>query len=105
MSNANAPGSKLNPMVGEIVRRAILDLMTDIGGEQNDDVLATLLAELGHRIARRDVAAEMRWLADQGLIAIEQLGPFLVGRVLSDGRDVAEGRLAVDGVRRHKTGE
>ena len=106
MSNANAAAvSSLNPIVREIVRRAILDLMNDIGGEQNDDVLATLLAELGHRIARRDVATEMHWLADQRLITVEQLGPFLVGRTLSDGRDIAEGRLVIDGVRRHKTGE
>lgn len=88
-----------------LVRRAILDLMHDIGGEQNDDVLAILLAELGHRIARRDVAAQMDFLADAGLIAVGTLGPYKVARILADGRDVAEGRLTVDGVWRHKTGD
>jgi hypothetical protein len=88
-----------------LVRRAILDLLHDIGGEQNDDVLTILLAELGHRIARRDVAEQLRWLAAENFIATEQLGPFLAARILADGRDIAEGRLVVDGVWRHKTGD
>jgi len=88
-----------------LIRRAILDLLNDIGGEQNDDVLAMLLAQLGHRIARRDVADQLRWLAEQKLIASEELGPFLVARILADGRDIAEGRLVVEGVWRHKTGD
>ena len=88
-----------------LVRRAILDLLDDIGGEQNDDVLALLLAQVGHRIARRDVAEQMRWLAEEKLIAVEDLGPFLVGRILSDGRDISQGRLVVEGVWRHKTGD
>lgn len=88
-----------------MVRRAILDLLNDIGGEENDDVLAMLLAQLGHRIARRDVADQLRWLAEQKLIASEELGLFLVARILADGRDIAEGRLVVEGVWRHKTGD
>lgn len=88
-----------------MVRRAILDLLNDIGGEENDDVLTMLLAQLGHRIARRDVADQLRWLAEQKLIASEELGLFLVARILADGRDIAEGRLVVEGVWRHKTGD
>lgn len=93
------------PAIVPLVRRAILDLLDDIGGEQNDDVLALLLAQVGHRIARRDVAEQMRWLASENLIATEDLGPFLVGRILADGRDISQGRLVVDGVWRHKTGD
>ena len=88
-----------------LVRRAILDLMHDIGGEHNDDYLAVLLGELGHRVARRDVAEQVRWLADAGLVSAEPLGPFLSCRILADGRDVADGKLLVDGVWRHKTGD
>lgn len=86
-----------------VIRRAILDLLTDIGGEHNDDVIARLLAELGHRVARRDVGEQMAWLTEQGLIATEQLGPYIVGRALADGRDASEGRLVVEGVSRHST--
>lgn len=95
----------MSPLVQEIVRRAILDLLTDIGGEHNDEVLATLLLELGHRVARRDVRAEMAWLAEGGFIETEELGHYLVARVLADGRDVAEGNLVVDGIRKFKTGD
>lgn len=87
-----------------VIRRAILDFMDAIGGEQSDDTLALQLQQLGHRIARRDVADQMRWLGEQGLIEVEQLGPYLVGRVLPDGVDAAGGRLSIDGLGRHKTG-
>lgn len=88
-----------------LVRRAILDLLNDVGGEQNDDVLSILLAGLGHPLARRDVRAQMEWLAEQKLVEGEELGPFYVSSILADGRDIAEGRLVVDGVWRHKTGK
>ena len=95
----------MSPLVQEIVRRAILDLLTDIGGEQNDEVLAALLLELGHRVARRDVRAEMEWLSTGGFIETEELGHYLVARVLADGRDVADGNLVVAGIRKFKTGD
>jgi hypothetical protein len=89
----------------ELIRRAILDLLNEIGGEHNDDVLMRWLAELGHRIPRRDVRAELAWLAGQDLVATEEVGPYVVARIRPDGIDVAEGRLTIEGVRRHKTGE
>lgn len=89
-----------------VIRRAILDLLNDIGGEHNDDVLTQLLVQLGHRVARRDVAEQLAWLADEAqLIRVEDLGPYKVARILADGRDAAEGRLLVDGVSRFKTGD
>lgn len=95
----------MNPIIAPIVRRAILDLLFDIGLEQNDEVLAKLLGQLGHRAARREVAAQLGWLADAGLIKTEQLGGYVVARILADGRDVSEGRLAVEGVSRFRTGD
>lgn len=87
-----------------LVRRAILDLLDHDGGAQNDDVITLMLAELGHRIARRDVAEQLHWLSQQGLVDAEEVGPYLVASTTSDGRDIAAGRLVVDGVWRHKTG-
>lgn len=95
----------MNPLIQPLVRRAILDLLTDIGGEQNEDYLSLMLTALGHPIARRDVLAEMKWLGEQGLLAVEEMEPFHVARILADGRDVANGKLVVEGVWRHKTGE
>ena len=95
----------MSPVILPIVRRAILDLMESIGGEQTDATLTLMLNELGHRVAQRDVTAQLRWLADAGLIIAEELGSYLVVRILTDGRDVANGRYSVDGVSLYKTGE
>ena len=88
-----------------LVRRAILDLLFDLGGEHNDETLTLQLREIGHRVARRDIADELAWLADKGLIASDVLGPFRTARILTDGRDVAEGMLRFEGVSPFKTGE
>lgn len=93
------------PIVLPIVRRAILDLLEEIGGEHNHDTLALQLRSLGHRVAARDVAEQLRWLAAAGLVKAEDLGPYTLARILLDGRDVATGQLVVDGVSRHRTGE
>ncbi len=95
----------LSPAIQPLVRRAILDLILDVGGEINDDTIAILLAELGHRVARRDVAAELEWLKGEGLVNLELAGTFLVATSTSDGRYVALGRDRREGVSRHKTGE
>lgn len=93
------------PLIVPVIRRAILDLLADIGGERNHDVIAMELNQLGHSVSRRDVAEQMAWLGEAGLLHCEQLGPFHVARILADGRDVAAGTLTVDGVSPHKTGE
>lgn len=92
-------------IVIEIVRRAILDLLNEIGGEHNDDVIRHWLSGVGHRVARREVRQQLEWLKEQRLIAADEVGPYLVARVLPDGRDVADGLMSFDGVSRHKTGE
>lgn len=95
----------MTPLIIPLVRRAILDLMESIGGEHNDEALTMMLNELGHRVARRDVAEQLRWLGNQNLILAEELAPYLVVRILADGRDVANGRYSVEGVSLYKTGE
>lgn len=90
-------------MVLPIIRRAILDLLTDVGGEHNHEVIALMLDQLGHRVARRDVAEQLKWLAGERLVEIEEMQPYLVARVLPDGRDVSAGRLTIAGVSKHST--
>lgn len=84
-----------------VIRRAILDFMNEIGGEQSDDTLTLLLKQRGHPVARRTVVEQMRWLADAGLIAAEEVEPFLLAQILPDGEDVANGHFFYDGVHRH----
>ncbi|AOW22750.1 hypothetical protein AVM11_03330 [Sphingomonas melonis TY] len=93
------------PLALPIVRRAILDLLEEIGGEHNHDTLTLQLRSLGHRVAARDVAEQLLWLGGAGLVHAEALGPYTVARVLADGRDVATGQLTVEGVSRHRTGD
>lgn len=95
----------ISPVIAPLVRRAILDLVADVGGELNDDTIQLCLNELGHRVARADVGAEMRWLAAMGLLVVEPVGSYLVARSTANGRDTAAGLMRVDGVGRHKTGD
>ena len=85
-----------------IVRRAILELLSDIGGANNDQIIAEWLARMGHVVSGRDVRADLHFLADLNLVRIETLQDFVIADVSSDGRDVAEGRLRIDGVSRHR---
>lgn len=88
-----------------IIRRAILDLVEDTGGELNDETITILLNELGHRVARSDIRDEMGWLAGSGLLTAKVVGPYIVARSTPNGCDVANGLLRIDGISRHKTGE
>lgn len=89
-----------------LVRRAILDLLNDVGGEENDDVLTILLTQLGHRFPRPAVREQMLWLAshEMKLVEAQECGPYTVASMLPNGIEVAEGRLKLDGIWRHKTG-
>lgn len=90
-----------------LIRRAILDLINDVGGEENDDVLTIMLTGLGHRFPRPAVTEQMRWLADHDmrLLEITEFGPYTVASILPNGIEVAEGRLKLNGIWRHKTGK
>jgi hypothetical protein len=94
----------VNDLIAPVVRRAILDLLEDIGGEQNDEVLAILLNDLGHRVARRDVESCLKFLTAAKLVKLDVVGPYVVAEILPDGRDVATGKLQIEGISRHKTG-
>lgn len=95
----------MNDVIAPVVRRAILDLLEDIGGEHNDQELQLLLNSLGHRLSRGNVVQTIQWLAERNLIRAESVGPFTVCSILPGGRDVAQGLETGEGVSRHKTGD
>jgi hypothetical protein len=95
----------MNQLIAPVVRRAILDLLSDIGGEHTANELALLLNELGHRLAVRDVVEQVNWLSGKSLLIAQEFEQFTVARILTDGRDVADGRYIVEGVSKFKTGE
>lgn len=95
----------MSALGNEWLRRAVLDLLNDIGGEHNHAEIAHLLNELGQAVAHRDVAEAMAWLGDKKLVICQTLGRFEVARILEDGRDVATDRLIVAGVSKFRTSE
>lgn len=66
----------------------------------NSSVLVGLMEKLGHTMTRDQVKTELRWLAEQGLLTVEQAGSVLVATLDGRGQDVAEGRARVDGIQR-----
>lgn len=95
----------IHPAIRPIIRRAILDLLLDVGGEINDDTVTILLNEIGHRVGGPDVVTELRWLAERDLLKLQDLGALIVVSSTSAGRAAAAGTMRFDGVSRHKTGE
>lgn len=95
----------IHEAIQPLVRRAILDLVLDVGGEVNDDDVTILLNELGHRVGGPDVVIELRWLAEHDLLKIKEYPAYVVVASTKLGNAVAAGTMRVDGVHRHKTGE
>jgi Fe2+ or Zn2+ uptake regulation protein len=66
----------------------------------NSSVLVGLIEKLGHTMTRDQVKTELRWLAEQGLVSVEDAGSVIVATLDERGQDVAEGRAKVDGIQR-----
>ena len=82
-------------------RLEILRILAQLPGYRtNNAVLLGALRELGHNPSRDQLRAELQWLAEQGLIAVEELAPAMIATLLGRGADVAEGRATVPGVQR-----
>lgn len=66
----------------------------------NDSVLCDAVNRAGVPSTRDQIRGDLAWLAEQGLIEIEPLADLKIARLTERGRDVAEGRAVVDGVKR-----
>lgn len=66
----------------------------------NSSVLVGLMEKLGHTMTRDQVKTELRWLAEQGLLTVEDAGAVIVATLEERGQDVADGRAKVDGIAR-----
>ncbi|MBZ6377356.1 hypothetical protein B5C34_05340 [Pacificimonas flava] len=92
----------MSETIRHIVRRAILELLADIGGRHNDAELKLLLQPMGHRVSGREIRADLQQLCDERLVALEAVGGYLIAEITEDGRDCAEGNLVAPGVYRHR---
>jgi repressor of nif and glnA expression len=87
-------------------RLVILRSLSETQGySANDSILHDVLASFGHSLSRDAVRTHMRWLEEQGLLAIQKIGDrTLVASITERGVDVATGRARVDGVKRPSPG-
>ncbi len=82
-------------------RLVLLRILSELPSyRSNSSVLAVLMEKMGHNMTRDQVKTELRWLAEQGLLTVEDAGSVLVATLDERGQDVAEGRAKVDGIKR-----
>jgi DNA-binding transcriptional ArsR family regulator len=98
--------SNVRAVLIEDQRLVMLRFMASVGGySANDSILDDVLAQFSHHISRDQVRTHMRWLEEQGLVVIEQLGKLtLNARITQRGIDVSKGEAFVDGVKRPSPG-
>lgn len=83
------------------VRLVLLRVLDEMPSYRaNSSVLANVLHQFGHAATRDQVKTELRWLAEQGLLTLDEAGGVLVATLAERGQDVAEGRAVVDGIAR-----
>jgi len=72
----------------------------------NVSMLKELLPDVGIALSRDQIATEVRWLEDQGLVACEEhKNGFLIVEATLRGVEVAQGIASVPGVKRPRPGE
>lgn len=82
-------------------RLLILRSLREMAGySANESILDSCLETYGHNISRDAVRTHMRWLEEQGLVNVENVGGCLVAKLTGRGDDVATGQAVVDGVKK-----
>lgn len=93
--------SKFAEFIRHDIRLVILRLLVDMTAYRaNSSVLTMALDEYGHTLSRDQVKTELHWLAEQGALTIEDVGPVLVATLSERGQDIAAGRARVPGIKR-----
>jgi hypothetical protein len=83
------------------MRLVILRLLVEMPAYRaNSSVLNTALDSYGHAASRDQVKTELQWLAEQGALTLEEIGPVLVATLTTRGQDIAAGRARVPGIKR-----
>jgi hypothetical protein len=82
-------------------RLSVLRLLAEAGGYSlNTSVIQDALDSLGLEASRDQVATICSWLAEQGLVRIEDVGAVTVVHGTARGLDVAAGKALQPGVKR-----
>lgn len=82
-------------------RLVLLRILADMPGYRaNSSTITSLLDSFGHAISRDYVRGQLAWLAEQGLLVLDDVGPVLLVVLSERGLDVARGVATVPGVAR-----
>ena len=82
-------------------RLVILRSLEEMPGyEANESILDSCLDQYGHKVSRDAVRTHISWLAEQGLVAVRELGNTMIAKLNSRGIDVANGSATVPGVKK-----
>ncbi|PWG62845.1 VpaChn25_0724 family phage protein [Spiribacter halobius] len=79
-------------------------LEEDAGYSHNEHVLRSVLRAFGHAVSRDALRSQLAWLAEQGLIELEESSGVQVASLTPRGEDVATGAARVPGVARPRPG-
>ncbi len=83
------------------MRLVILRVLAEMPSYRaNSSTLTHVLHQFGHAITRDQAKTELCWLAEQGLVKVDEAGSVLVATLQERGQDVAEGHAVVDGIAR-----
>jgi hypothetical protein len=83
------------------IRLVILRLLVEMTAYRaNSSVLTMALDSYGHTLSRDQVKTELHWLAEQGALTLEDVGPVMVATLSERGQDIAAGRARVHGIKR-----
>ena len=85
----------------EDMRLVVLRTLSEMSSYRlNSSVLHSFITRYGHSFSRDQLRTELHWLAEQGLIVIEEnIENVLVVKLTERGADVASG-LVITGVKR-----
>ena len=70
----------------------------------NAHLLCSALPGFGHGASMDRVSMDIHWLAEQGLVTIDEPDDILVATLTVRGRDVSNGHAVVPGVKRPRPG-
>ena len=92
-------------IVTEDIRRKVLELLEqDPDFAQNEGIIQRALALIGHDISSDSLRTNLSWLAEQGLLVIEDVSGVQVAKLTRRGEDVALNRIVSPGVARGRPG-
>lgn len=85
----------------EDLRLVVLRLLDEAGGDCNIHVLHPALDAAGHQHTSRDaLRTQLAWLAEQGLVKLDEPAGVLLVSLTQRGEDAGRGRATVPGVKR-----